>query len=333
MSYYWPKAIFTMNFHLISKNFDPSADDKDRKKLQQWLEEEPSRQTEVENLKKIWEESRKVKSFENIDPESDWLALKFKLSGTFKTRHKKIPVYAYAIRIAAVVLISFCLTFGLVKIFRTAGSETATFVTYESLGAVKSLILPDGSTVALNVNSSVKYKIDFNREAREVILAGEAYFEVNPDHSRPFRVYTGNSIVEVTGTNFSIFEDSACIRVGVLSGSVYLQSAENPAIGALVAQNESGLIYKDNTLEKQTQLSTNIISWKTGQLKFHKAPIGSALQDIAHHFHKELLFETTFADSLTAQFTNQPLEEILNELSLLTSLSITQTDNIIVVKQ
>jgi ferric-dicitrate binding protein FerR (iron transport regulator) len=322
-----------MDFNLITKIFNQSAGNDDQEKLQQWIDEDSSHKRELEKIKTLWEESCKLKPFTEIDAESDWLVVERKISRSLLTRHKSIPLYSYIIRIAAIVILAVGLTFGLTKILKTSVKISSHLITYQTNENVKTYRLPDGSVVTLNINSSISLDRKFNSDSRDIILKGEAFFEVQHQPLIPFRVFTGNSIVEVTGTRFSILEDTSFIRVMVLSGSVSLQSSENPKVETIIAQQESGYIFPDNTLKKQSEINLNNISWKTGQLIFHKTPIKSALQDIAHHFHKQLSIDENLKDSLTAQFTNQPLQDILEEIRIITSLSVQESDNIIVVKQ
>ena len=83
-------------------------------------------------------------------------------------------------------------------------------------------MLPDGSRVWLNAESSLSYPGSFGgRERREVTLQGEAYFEVAPDSLHPFVVETAALQTQVLGTSFNVRayspEDT---RVTLLRGSV-----------------------------------------------------------------------------------------------------------------
>jgi transmembrane sensor len=321
-----------MNFRLLTKILDPSALKEDKEKLQRWSDIKDSRRSELEKITSIWEESGNIVHFEGIETEEDWQKVRQKIGIPFETRHKAVPIRRYLTRVAAIVIFAAGLAIGLIMLIKPTGKNPSYYLTFESLGQVKAIELPDGSNVTLNKNSSLWYSRDFNDESRDIILQGEAFFEVEHNPELPFRVFTGNSVVEVTGTRFSICEDTAFIRVLVLSGSVSFQLADNPDIATIVSKDESGYIFRNNTLEKQQQVNLNNISWKTGQLVFYKTPVVLALQDIAHHFNKELSLGASLNDSLTAQFTEQSLEDILEELRLITSLSIYQADNIIIVK-
>lgn len=89
-------------------------------------------------------------------------------------------------------------------------------------GMSRRLVLPDGSRVWLNAESSLSYPGSFGgRERREVTLQGEAYFEVAPDSLHPFVVETAALQTQVLGTSFNVRayspEDT---RVTLLRGSV-----------------------------------------------------------------------------------------------------------------
>src|SRR5690606_3033035 len=57
-------------------------------------------------------------------------------------------------------------------------------------GSRKTMMLPDGTKVWLNADSRLTYKSNFKSSSREVLLEGEAFFDVVKDSSRPFIVHT-----------------------------------------------------------------------------------------------------------------------------------------------
>ena len=87
-------------------------------------------------------------------------------------------------------------------------------------------VLPDGTRVCLNAESTLSFNRYFNRGERDVTLIGEGYFEVTSDDSRPFHVHSGNTCVTVTGTTFNVrnYDDESEIIVTLLEGSVVLNT-------------------------------------------------------------------------------------------------------------
>lgn len=92
-------------------------------------------------------------------------------------------------------------------------------------------LLPDGTRVCLNAESTLSFNRHFGTDCREVTLEGEAYFEVTTDESRPFRVHAGNTCVTVKGTTFNVrsYEDEPQITVSLLEGSVVLNTSVEEA--------------------------------------------------------------------------------------------------------
>ena len=85
--------------------------------------------------------------------------------------------------------------------------------------------LPDGSTVLLNEGTKLSYTSSFGEQAREVILTGEGYFDVQHDSSRPFKVLTGKVTTTVLGTAFNVeaYPGQEEIKVTVARGRVQVK--------------------------------------------------------------------------------------------------------------
>ena len=66
------------------------------------------------------------------------------------------------------------------------------------------ITLVDGTNVWLNARTSLSYPVKFGKNNRQVVLDGEAYFDVTKDKSKPFIVQTDNYNVEVLGTKFDV---------------------------------------------------------------------------------------------------------------------------------
>lgn len=64
--------------------------------------------------------------------------------------------------------------------------------------------LSDGTHVWLNARSEFSYPVSFNGDKREVLLKGEAFFEVAKNRDKKFIVNTGRCEVEVLGTQFNV---------------------------------------------------------------------------------------------------------------------------------
>ena len=88
-----------------------------------------------------------------------------------------------------------------VQLSETNGKPAQTVADKKEKQYVK---LPDGSTVFLNAGSTIQVPEGFGTVTRDVILTGEAYFDIHHDAKKPFIVHTGNVSTTVLGTAFNV---------------------------------------------------------------------------------------------------------------------------------
>jgi ferric-dicitrate binding protein FerR (iron transport regulator) len=111
-------------------------------------------------------------------------------------------------------------------------------------GERRSIPLADGSAVTMNTQSHLRVR--FSSRGRDVeLLAGEALFAVAHDPNRPFRVHARDTIVEASGTEFSVYLGNSGTRVAVTQGRVKVFAS--PSHGAIML-NPSSLAWADATL-------------------------------------------------------------------------------------
>jgi ferric-dicitrate binding protein FerR (iron transport regulator) len=175
------------------------------------------------------------------------------------------------------------------------------------------LILPDGSHVWLNAESSIRFPTAFTGKTREIAISGEAYFEISPDKTKPFVVNVRQSSVVVLGTHFNVmaYPDEAFLETTLLEGAVSFRN-DNEQMTLRPGQ-QSRL-----SQTKQLQLVTNpdiemIMAWKNGFQSFKKADIGAILRQIKRWYDVEVEYEGEIPPELT--FTGEiPREVTLSQL-------------------
>jgi transmembrane sensor len=286
-------------------------------------------------MEKIWQESREIGLFERIDTDSDWNAVVSRIGIQSRDNSRQLPVYNYLLRIAGTVILAGGLSIGVYKIisFVNRGNEGG-LITIQAGNKPREIRLPDASSVTLNAGSRLTYSSTFNQQTRDVNLEGEALFEVIPDKMHPFKVYSGESVIVVTGTRFTVREDEGSVKVAVLTGTVLLSNATGDHPKQIrISANQSGVLLSGNDLKIENGIEANTLSWKTGHLIFDETPIDSALIDIAHHFRKDLSIETEISEEITAEFQDQPLGEILNEIQLVAGLKFDTTGTTLIVRK
>ena len=87
------------------------------------------------------------------------------------------------------------------------------------------LRLSDGSTVELLPNSSLSYPENFNSVKRDVMLNGEATFDIAKDVGKPFSVYSNSVLTTVLGTRFTVssYEANHATKVILHEGRVMVK--------------------------------------------------------------------------------------------------------------
>jgi ferric-dicitrate binding protein FerR (iron transport regulator) len=124
----------------------------------------------------------------------------------------------------------------------TNNEESSTFVT----------TLEDGSVVYLAKNSSLSYPKHFKKDKREVLLKGDAFFEISKNKKRPFTIETDLINVEVLGTSFNVIGgDSSLQSLSVNTGEVKVTLIKDGQSTHITA-GETVLINPDNLQTIQT---------------------------------------------------------------------------------
>lgn len=217
--------------------------------------------------------------------------------GRFRTG-KAVSVGNWAGRIAAVLVVGVGLAWAIYHFGRNAPApwREQTAVAAQTVPVA----LPDGTRVWLNAGSTLRYPPAFAGDRREVHLRGEAYFEVEPDAARPFRVHADQSVTEVLGTAFNVrnYPGEASVSVVVVSGKVAFASLEEDrpaARGAAVREkvlllpgNGARLHRAGNALEKEAATDPNRLAWKTQRLVFKDLPLRQVIPVLENYYHTRI---------------------------------------------
>jgi len=114
------------------------------------------------------------------------------------------------------------------------------------------MILPDGSTVLLAPESSIRYSVQGfeSHRSREVFLSGEAFFEVVPDPEVPFYVFTEGLTTRVLGTSFNVraIPGEKQVEVAVKTGRVAVLATPGEASPLAAAPAEEEILHPDDKI-------------------------------------------------------------------------------------
>lgn len=209
--------------------------------------------------------------------------------GEKRPRAKRIKVNLIRVAASLVLICGITLLF-----YRYKTNDTQYIVEKNATTGVKELHLPDGSLIWLNEGTTLRYPEAFGAESREVMLEGEAFFEVTEDKTRPFIIHSPGMRTRVLGTSFNVqaYKAGATARVVVVSGTVEVSLPEEAASRATVKEslilkaNEMGTLSRsDKTLKGEKLRSTGrYTAWKDGKLIFRQ----TAMSEVVLRLEKAL---------------------------------------------
>jgi len=243
-------------------------------------------------------------------------------SPVLAARPVRPPVRRVWATIGACLLV-FASLAGLVKKVRTHGQPLAVGTkVYRTANAQRATIrLPDGSTVVLGPASQLSMSPDFATR-RDVMVQGEGYFTVHPDPARPFLVHSGNAVVHVLGTTFTVrrYASDAQLRVAVVEGRVLVRAVGQPtSAGNILPGGTLGVMDSTGTFAITSRASMDeYTAWTKGQLIFRSTPLHEVLAEIERQYDLTLQFADTtqLQKRFSAQFGDEPVGQVLDAVAL-----------------
>ena len=206
-------------------------------RFKKWIDVDPRHGTAFEEAKKNWQ-------------------LSYLLGDREIGRNRRLPFAPFWMRrnthlaaaglgVAVVVGVS---VFSLMRVGGplelTASAQAAVYET--GIGEIRTIRLPDGSTVTLDTGSRIE--VQFTPSARKVQIArGRARFDVAPDGRRPFRVVAPTGELVTGGSRFDVSLINTAVLVTALKGIVELGAAFAPhepkqlPAGSSLAQGEASI--------------------------------------------------------------------------------------------
>jgi ferric-dicitrate binding protein FerR (iron transport regulator) len=326
---------------LIVKHLSGETTPAEEAQLREWLDREPAHRETFEAHQQLWLLTRQQPA---IDPqtEREWQnfaqqafreAKPAREHETFPQGRRPLtrwPVYGLA---AAVTLLLLCT---ILLVSRPGNTLLQTLSQREvRADSLRELRLPDGTLVWLNRRSTLRYPRWFGGSAREVYLEGEAFFAVEKDARRPFRILAGRAVTEVLGTSFNVraYPEAQAVEVVVASGKVRLGGESTPDRAVQLTAGWTGT-YQTSTghTSRHPRTDPNYLSWKTGRLVFENTPAAEVLAALGRHYGITVTLQNQEIANhrVTTAFAHQPLGEALDEIALLLDLTYRRTESTVI---
>jgi transmembrane sensor len=156
-------------------------------------------------------------------------------------------------------------------------------------GERRSIILADGTTIALNGDSRVR--LDRSNMRVAALERGEAFFRVKHDAAHPFEVRAGDSTFQDVGTAFDVIHRAGLTQVAVHEGAVLY----DPGGAAVRLDPGQSVRIADNSATVQAVDTAAVGGWRSGRLLYRDAPLNEVASDVARSIGEPISVDPALA--------------------------------------
>ncbi|HEY6125251.1 MAG TPA: FecR domain-containing protein [Steroidobacteraceae bacterium] len=172
-------------------------------------------------------------------------------------------------------------------------TDSPQLVVYESTGAERrSVMLDDGSTVELDVDSRIAIRMSTERRQIELV-SGRAVFDVAHDAGRPFSVTAAGSRTTALGTKFQVWRDDANVHVTLAEGSVAIDRDDRGFTGEAWSERLSPgeQLSIDTATQRRERRVVDVnmtTSWTHGRHIFRGTPLHAAIDEVNRYATRKI---------------------------------------------
>lgn len=316
----------------------------DKEFIKEWVKEDPTREKELQELKRVWQLTADLELTHEDEVEQAWSVVKSKMDQSYADKPLELSSYSrdhnrssnndgwkVFLKVAAVLLVAA----GMFAVYNYQDTEPEKVVKKEQVfestvraeyGEQVRFRMRDGTVVTLNAGSKIRHDNQFGDENRELYLAGEAYFEVNNEGQKhPFVVKTDDARIKDIGTKFNInaYEEKKATEVVVTEGEVEvspeLEDSTNP--GKAVSVKQGKMVNVSRASDQLTIKEANInqaLGWLNKKLIFDNEQFEDIVKRLERYYNIEITIKD---DSLKkkvvkASFDNERVEKVMSVLAI-----------------
>ncbi|WP_423738102.1 FecR domain-containing protein [Chitinophaga caseinilytica] len=216
-------------------------------------------------------------------------------------------------------------------------ANAASLVAQNHSGTASTFRLPDGSSVTLYPNTTLRYSADFTQNRTVHLLSGKAIFDVATDPGHPFTVYSGNIATTALGTRFLVDHSQKNVNVQLYEGKVMVKylSKNAQVLPAVLLPGEQCFVNlqidgiaiapvrTDNTGKAVAQGAMAV--GKASMLTFDNVPLNDAFDILGGLFHQRIIYNTSEMERMyfTGRFSvSDSLSAILHIFTAVNGLAV-----------
>lgn len=172
--------------------------------------------------------------------------------------------------------------------------------------------LPDGSSIELNAQSTLKYHPYWWRFARKIDFNGEAFFQIAKGSTLEVSSENGKTIV--LGTSFNIYARNNKYKVTCMTGKVKVISITRKE-AILTPDYHAEIDMNGDIVVKKLDKPELSIKWVDNMFSFTSVPLIEVIREIERQFNVTIKTNGHLDCFYTGYFPkDQPVEQTLNLL-------------------
>ncbi len=257
---------------LFSKKVAAEASNDEIIELERLVQEHPEWQFAIQNLEDLWR--HQPKPVDSLEAEDAYILHLNRINEqniAFDDYKNEAPVYSLQRNkkwywAAAILVIASTGLFALTQLNKgEKNNALASYVNEVSTrpGSKSKIQLPDGSMVWLNAGSKLTYTKDFGKKNREVVLTGEAFFDVTKNPEKPFLIQTNSINIKVLGTAFNVkaYPEDKQTETSLIRGNIEVTIKNRPNDKIFLSPSEKlvveNIVAIENYKNEKKQNSTS----------------------------------------------------------------------------
>jgi ferric-dicitrate binding protein FerR (iron transport regulator) len=293
------------NFELFLKCIQGKASDEEYKIAWNSIAESEEEYNYYNHLKSVWINSRADLPASKV--RSSWQRIKSKTLDLYESSK---PVYLFksksvrgmVVKIAAFVTLIVGVQV-VVSMLIHSREKSGTIIVEAPKGAKTFLTLDDNSKIWLNAGSRLQYNKTYNNKDRNVILEGEAFFQVSKNRDLPFKVFAQGVEVKALGTSFNVnaYPEDGFVQTTLVEGSVVVTSVKkgNDESQVILKPSQSVIVYtREIELKREKFVDTLMAAKAPGKFDIRR---NVDVEKFISWKEKRWVFEREYISNLTSK--------------------------------
>lgn len=298
--------------------------DCDSSLLKVWLEENDENSQLFGQLVDLWEADKIFRKEKEFDIDKAWNKLESQIDSR-KSIIKDLSAFKKGLQYAAILI--FVLFLGGVVSTHFSNQANTQFKAENLIeysvpyGSKTNLKLPDGTLIRLNAGTTIKYNQGYGIRNRDVLLSGEAFFQVFKNKKLPFIVNAKNISIQALGTKFNVkaYSDEKTVETTLLEGSVKLKNSQNKMFQNIVLEPNQKALFDPNDDHFIVSAITNNsdISWASDKWVVKNTKLDALAKLLMRRYNVIVKFDDDRIKNYEFGGTikNETIEQVLSALT------------------